>query len=384
MHSPQQPYLSRLDHLRFFAASLVVLFHFFHTQQPDLRSGNPLVSLIDEGHTGIALFMVISGFIFTVIAGQRELNYVGFIRNRIIRIYPLFVFAVFLQLFISTYNDHRNYGFLQLLGWLMPFRSETVPLSPQFVQLWTIWVELQFYLIFPFLLAFSRLRGARYLWSLLALLAIVRALVYADTGSVRFIAYETIFGRLDQFLIGMLVGRAWLARTGLSTANRMATPASASLNPLWLLLASLAVLLGLHAFSLKVGFSEITSPFWVLWPAIEAALWATFLWTYLLVRWPGPAAWRQRADTALAALGAMSFSIYVMHNLVIGAYNARLPLLSFLSVLPGSWSPQAHAIATGAGVVLPLVLIVSAFTYHLIERPFLALRSAYLRTPSAN
>lgn len=130
MQTTQHAYLSRLDHLRFFAAALVVLFHYFHTQIGDLRSGNPLISLVDEGHTGIALFMVISGFIFTLIAGNRHIRYAGFLKNRILRIYPLFVFAVFLQLFISTYNDHRNYGLLQLLSWLIPFRSETVPLTP--------------------------------------------------------------------------------------------------------------------------------------------------------------------------------------------------------------------------------------------------------------
>ena len=151
MQTEQRSYLSRLDHLRFLAASLVVLFHFFHHTQGDLRSGNPLVSLIDEGHTGIALFMVISGFIFTVIAGNKDIHYAGFIRNRIIRIYPLLIVAACLQLYISTYNDHRNYGFIQLLGWLFPFRSETIGLSPYFQQMWTIWVELQFYLLFPFL-----------------------------------------------------------------------------------------------------------------------------------------------------------------------------------------------------------------------------------------
>ena len=72
MQTTQHAYLSRLDHLRFFAAALVVLFHYFHTQIGDLRSGNPLISLVDEGHTGIALFMVISGFIFTLIAGNRH------------------------------------------------------------------------------------------------------------------------------------------------------------------------------------------------------------------------------------------------------------------------------------------------------------------------
>lgn len=376
MQTSQHPYLSRLDHLRLFAASLVVVFHFMHSHLPDLRSGNPLVSLVDEGHSGVALFMVVSGFIFTVIAGARTLHYGGFLRNRIIRIYPLFVFAVFLQLFISTYNDHRNYGLLQLLSWLVPFRSDTVPLSPQFVQLWTIWVEFQFYLIFPFLLAFSRRFGARYLWGLLALLVITRALVFMATGSVRFIAYETIFGRLDQFLLGMLLGRAWVARSA------PGAPAAAvqrdGINPAWLLLAAAALLLGLHAFSLRVGYSNIDSAFWVVWPEVEAVLWAGFVWTYLRTRWAGPVAPRRAIDRTLAALGAMSFSIYVMHNLVISAYNARLPLLPIMDFVPGAWHPGANVIATGALVVLPIVIVVSAFTYRLIERPFLAMRSPYL------
>lgn len=368
MQTTQHSYLSRLDHLRFFAAALVVIFHYFHTKIGDLRSGNPLVSFIDEGHTGIALFMVISGFIFTVIAGERHIHYGGFIKNRVLRIYPLFIFAVFLQLFVSTYNDQRNYGFLQLLGWLMPFRSETVPLSPYFVQLWTIWVEFQFYLIFPFLLAFSRRHGSRYLWAWLGLLILVRALVYAASGSVRFIAYETIFGRLDQFIIGMLLARLWQVRA--SKAGGAVVP---HLSPLWLALAGLAVLLGLHAFSRKVGFSELASPFWIIWPGLEAALWAGVVWAYLCTRWPGPQALRQRIDRTLAALGAVSFSTYVLHNLVIAAYNARL------STLTTGAGPAADAAATGALLVLPAVLALSAITYQLIERPFLALRGNYLR-----
>ena len=372
MQTTQHAYLSRLDHLRFFAAALVVLFHYFHTQVGDLRSGNPLVSLVDEGHTGIALFMVISGFIFTVIAGERHIHYGGFIKNRVLRIYPLFVFAVFLQLFISTYNDQRNYGFLQLLGWLMPFRSETVPLSPYFVQLWTIWVEFQFYLIFPFLLAFSRRHGSRYLWAWLGLLVLVRALVYAASGSVRFIAYETLFGRLDQFIIGMLLARFWQVRQALQArAARAGGAVAPHLSPLWLALAGLALLLGLHAFSRKVGFSELASPVWIIWPGLEAALWAVFVGVYLCTRWPGPQALRQRIDRALAALGAVSLSTYVLHNLVIAAYNARLPPLA-----TGA-GPVADALATGA-LLLPAVLALSAITYHLIERPFLALRGGYL------
>jgi peptidoglycan/LPS O-acetylase OafA/YrhL len=258
----------------------------------------------------------------------------------------------------------------------VPFRSDTVPLSPQFVQLWTIWVEFQFYLIFPFLLAFSRRFGARYLWGLLALLMLTRALVFMATGSVRFIAYETIFGRLDQFLLGMLMGRAWLARNAKDVSA--GADAARGLSPVWLLLAGVVVILSLQVFSLKVGFSRLDSAFWIVWPEVEAAMWCGFVWAYLRARWAGPVAPRRAIDKALASLGAISFSIYVMHNLVISAFNARLPVLPVMDFVPGVWGPTANVIATGAFVVLPMVVAVSAVTYNLIERPFLAMRAPYL------
>ncbi len=361
MQTPQHPYLSRLDHLRFLAASLVVLFHFFHHTQGDLHSANPLVSLVDEGHTGIALFMVISGFIFTVIAGDKQISYGGFIRNRVIRIYPLLIVAACLQLLISTYNDHRNYGFLQLLGWLMPFRSETIGLSPYFQQMWTLWVELQFYLIFPFLILFTRRYGTRYLLGVLALLFVLRTLVYAASGEVRYLAYETLFGRLDQFIVGMLLGRLWLAK---------AKPSE--MHWLWFLPAVALVLVGLQVFSQQVGFTELKSPVWTVWPLIEGALWGSFVWVYLHLRWPGPQAVRNRVDRALAALGAVSFSIYVFHNLVLAAYNAHG------GVVPFTGRNHLDTILTGGVVVLPLVLLMATISYWLIEKPFLNLRKSYL------
>ncbi len=371
MQTSQHPYLSRLDHLRFLAASLVVLFHYFHHTQGDLRSGNPLVSLIDEGHTGIALFMLISGFIFTVIAGHKDIHYGGFIRNRIIRIYPLLIVAACLQLLISTYNDHRNYGFLQLLGWLMPFRSETIGLSPYFQQMWTVWVELQFYLIFPFLILFVRRHGTRYLWGVLGLLLVLRLLVFAASGEVRYLAYETLFGRLDQFVVGMLMGRLWLAQ-GRHLPPSRGAPAK-DLSCIWLLPAGAVLLLGLHLFSLKAGFTDIPNPIWTVWPLIEAGLWAGLVWVYLLARWPGPTAFKARIDHALAALGAVSFSTYVFHNLVLAAYNAHW------GVVPFTGNDRRDAILTGLLCVLPLVMLMANLTYHVIEKPFLSLRRSYLR-----
>ena len=52
-------YISRLDHLRFLAAILVVMFHFYHGMIPmEAYSGNPLLTLFSEGSSGVDLFFV--------------------------------------------------------------------------------------------------------------------------------------------------------------------------------------------------------------------------------------------------------------------------------------------------------------------------------------
>ena len=361
MKGIQAPYLERLDHLRFYAAALVVLFHFFHSYAPDLRANNPLMSLIDEGHTGIGLFMVISGFVFTWIARERDVRYAPFLFSRFVRIYPLFIFAVFLQLMISTYNEERNYGFLALLSWLMPFRSETVPLSQYFVQLWTIWVEFQFYLLFPFLHAFALRYGQRYLLALVGLFILIRALVFLATGSVRFLAYETIFGRMDQFLIGMLAAHLYLRRPGMAA------------HPLWLLAASAVAVTGIHVFSRYVGFTDLQHPLWIVWTTVEGLLWAGVLLSYLNARLALP----RSAERVIAALGATSFSIYVMHNLVIAVLKRHVGLL------PIGADTFTQAVWTGLLVALPAVVALAGVTYFLVERPFLGFRRRYVVDPAA-
>jgi peptidoglycan/LPS O-acetylase OafA/YrhL len=53
----------------------------------------PLAAVVIEGHTAVGLFMGLSGFIFTFGAGDRAVRYAPFLRNRILRIYPLFLFV---------------------------------------------------------------------------------------------------------------------------------------------------------------------------------------------------------------------------------------------------------------------------------------------------
>ena len=92
MKSKNITYMPAIDHLRAFAAVLIIFYHGFNNiyykqlySKPFefdhwVYTNNPLKSLLIEGHTAVALFMVLSGFIFTYGAIGHKINYINFIK----------------------------------------------------------------------------------------------------------------------------------------------------------------------------------------------------------------------------------------------------------------------------------------------------------------
>src|SRR6187455_1685870 len=166
--SPNVGYVAGVDHIRGFAALLMILYHGYQQIENKWfeRGSNPLESLLIEGHTAVAMFMVLSGFIFTYGAlstkGDAAIRYGAFQRNRALRILPMYILVVFLAIYTRP-EGYTFSGFLQLFTLQATPPIATADLGEFGALTWTISVEFAFYLVFPFLFRFLQRWGPLYL-----------------------------------------------------------------------------------------------------------------------------------------------------------------------------------------------------------------------------
>jgi len=329
-------------------------------------TNNPLFVWIAEGHTGVSLFLVLSGFILTTInlpaLHDGRFSYGGFLWNRFVRIFPLLIFMYVLAIPAHT-ATFKSTDILPLL--LLQLNSnDSIGISSE----WAVAIEFQCYLLFPFLLAFWRSNGLRYLGEFVLLVLITRlGLVAAGKVVNNGAFYFSLVGRLDQFIIGMIAAAVY-ARVQSKSLNWTVC--------LILILSAIICLTGALLWGNHLGFGKAPYGGGVLYPtvfhSIEAILWAVVLVGYLLL--PLRLGLLERA---LSKLGEISYSLYLVHTLVILAvYRLLYPTL----VQAGStWSDNQYFTAALGTLILviPLSLLVSYGTYRLIEKPFLQFRRPY-------
>ncbi|MEO6688594.1 MAG: acyltransferase [Dokdonella sp.] len=367
MRSPNIRYFPAVDHLRAYAALLIVFYHGLHLfsyyarfhadfgiehwLQPD----NVLAAALAEGHTAVALFMVLSGFILTYGSLDTDVDYRGFIRNRLLRTYPLFLLMVFAGIAAAP-GDFRWLSFVQTVCGFANLPGALV--APPFTSmLWTIAVDWQFYVLFPLLLLVLKRGWTRNLLGLVCVLLLFRVLAVLAGGNPRELAYMTILGRLDQFLIGMYAA-AFFQCYPLSR-RRGALLAGTSLA---------FVLLALALFNANGGWPVVAS--WkVFWPTLEGLLWAAFVVGYIDCANDARGPWSR----LLAKVGEISYSIYLIHFLIITT------MLKFALPMAFTGRVVVDALLNTLLLALPATLLIACLTYRFVERPFLRLRGGYHR-----
>lgn len=358
MKTLNHSYLSRLDHLRFFAVATVILYHCKGSMaHPDsLKSTGDLIKAwIYSGNIGVSLFLVLSGFLFCIIsdAGKRHISYISFIKNRILRIAPLTIFMFFIALTMNKAGE-TQFDVLRLLTLQLNTGNAMTGWGGEFYpigQIWTIAVEFQFYLIFPFLATILNRDGVKNIIGLVVILILVKwSLLVFNGVKVNNNLYHSIIGRLDQFLIGMILGYLYVNKFIVKT-----TAAAC--------LMIICFIVSYTYYSLvKYKIMDFFIPFSFTFEAIICGL---LIYGYISL----PLVFNKRFDAILSYLGSLSFSMYLTHLAVDKMLYGTL-----LRAPTSPWDNVFNALI----VVLPVTILISALTYSYIEKPFLKMRVKYL------
>ena len=212
--------------LRALAALAVVAFHSTVLWQNEAVSGH--VRLWENGNAGVDLFFVISGFIIVLssrsLIGQRG-NWRTFVELRLIRLVPMYWLAtaakgiavtaapgMALHTRPSLWNTIASFLFVPSIN----VEGVVAPLLPVG---WTLSFEMLFYAVFAMAL-FLALDTVLFVAPIMVVLAVISGLVPKDWPAFTSLADPLVL----EFVLGMLVARAFLGRTLQAIPRSLAIP----------------------------------------------------------------------------------------------------------------------------------------------------------------
>ncbi|WP_156887024.1 acyltransferase family protein [Pleomorphomonas oryzae] len=327
-------YRADIDGLRALAVAIVILFHLD-------------VGWLPGGFVGVDVFFVISGFLITSLITRRidagSFSLIDFYERRFRRIYPNLVIVLaatvvlgWLSLIMQTYQTFgrtlvwaalsaSNFVFMGGGGYFDP-GSINKPL----LHTWSLGVEEQFYLVFPWLLMLAARRGYRPSWLIAGTVVLSLALSIAGGIANWAPSYFLLPTRFWELGIGGLIAI-------LPLQDRLRSTGRAVLG--------VAGLAGVVWASLFLNESASFPGYLALPPVLGAAA--------LVVANGGPVN-RLMALAPFASVGRLSYALYLWHwPLIVIAASVGLP----------PQDPTTRVLVVGLSLVLSFV------GYHLWEMP---------------
>lgn len=356
-----------IDGLRFFAIAAVVL---FHLREVAARPGAGwpgeggasgvgawLAAAARQGHVGVDLFFVISGFVLGLpFAAQHLLEgppvalgrYYLRRLSRLAPPYALAMIGLFALRVLRGEEPARELAPHLLASLLYVHNVAYQDQSPINLVAWSLEVEVQFYLLAPLLARLFALRPPWLRRGLLLALAAAAVLLqraylpWMSRPACRPLPWPalTLLNYVQLFLLGFLLAEIYLVRWRREPPER----------PAW----DLVSLLGWPALLLAFAWAPLRP--------LTPALVPTLLLALGLAAFQGPLTRRVLRAPALVVIGGMCYSIYLLHLpllALVAAAARRLP--------PCATHPRQLLLLSALGV--PVVLLGAGIYFVLIERP---------------
>ncbi|WP_038876855.1 acyltransferase family protein [Vibrio jasicida] len=171
--------INNFDLIRLFAAIQVVIGHSVHHLGVELV----LYDYFLRYFPGVPIFFFVSGYLISS-AYKRSPDIRSYAFNRIVRIYPALLVCLLVTLAFVLFNQQIDFSLLALSKWLVAQATVGQFYNPDFLRgygvgvingsLWTIPVELQFYILAPLIYLFvERFKANRKWFILLVLISFV-------------------------------------------------------------------------------------------------------------------------------------------------------------------------------------------------------------------
>ncbi len=318
------------------------------------------------GWASVHLFFVLSGFLITGIlldrSGPGALR--AFWIRRALRIFPLYYAFLFVVTVVGPVvlqpgrefsgMNNRVWYWTYLCNWVQP-SGRSIPALGHF---WSLAVEEQFYLVWPLMVLSLDRRGLLRACLGLAALALCIRLGMRAWGASPAAVYEYTLARMDALTLGGAAAVVARSPGGLALARPYLRKTIAGVG-----LALLVVAAFTRGFNREDGLVQVVG-YGLLSVLFAAFMLATLVTPRLAAALSHP--WLRR-------LGQYSYAIYVFHHPI-------------LSALEPSFEPALRAPSAGValGALLSLMAVVSALSllaaiasWHLLERPALALKERW-------
>lgn len=355
---------------------MVMVFHYHVPLGGVGWAGGFLDKVAGAGSAGVNLFFVLSGFLITGILwdAKRDARYFrNFYARRVLRIFPLYYGALFVGLVLVPWlHPIANSKYVSTVEnqiWLWTYTSNFYEswvgrAMPLYGHFWSLAVEEQFYLIWPFVVLWSERRALIVICGVCFIGAFIVRLALLNAGANPALAVLRLTPcQMDSLATGALLALAWRTRNQ-AHAELWRVMARkifvVSTGVIVALVVAFPILVGTRHLPLSLCYS-CWNVFFAsgLYTAITAP---TGNWYRSLLEMP-----------ALRIFGKYSYGLYVFHWPM-----GRL----WLSVME-KWQAKHlgtvldHAIVFQVGYFLMAAgssFLVASLSWHLYEKQFLRLK----------
>ncbi len=351
---PQQ-HIKALDGLRGMAITLVLLYHCYGY-------------LFHFGWMGVDLFFVLSGFLITNILLKTKFKpkyFRNFWARRILRIFPLYYFSLFIILFLlppllskfdfSYYHQHQLWFWAYLQNWL--YSLEGWPKNHLLHHFWSLAVEEQFYLFFPLCVYAFRKKTLLLFCGIMIVSSIVLRYWGASIGFVSPFEYVLTIARMDALLLGAATAILMNMDKGRQYLARYTLPVGAlSVVYLLVIFALTKNWFIYNPYFAKLGYT-IIDVFFVCCLVVALMPKNTFVKRFLEHKY-------------LCWMGKYSYGLYVYHFPIYCISRVYLlPELTKMLPMPVFFVKLVNAV-----LVTIATIVISYYSYHLLEKHFLKLK----------